>query len=63
MNEDSYVNDFDLTMLRLLSEHHLTMWSQEAFVETSTEFTNCMVGIMKVKVIILLYYMFFNLLD
>ena len=55
MNEDSYVNDFDLSMQRLLSEHHLTMFSQEAFVETSPEFTNCMVGILNVKIKTLTY--------
>ena len=49
MNEDSYVNDFDVSMLQMLSEHHVTMFSQEAFFETSPEFTNCMVGISKVN--------------
>ena len=55
MNEKSYENDFDLSMQRLLSGHHLTLFSQEAFVETSPEFTNCMVGILSVKIIMLPY--------
>ena len=44
MNEDSYENDFDQSVKRLLSEHHATLWSQEAFIATTHEFSNCLVG-------------------
>ena len=44
MNEDSYENDFDASVKRLLSEHHSTLWSQEAFIDTTHEFSNCMVS-------------------
>ena len=43
MNEDSYETDFDVSMQRLLREHHSVFWSQDADIEASHEFSNCMV--------------------
>lgn len=44
MNENSYENDFEESMLRLLKEDRSTLFIGKAYIDTSVEYSNCLVG-------------------
>ena len=44
MNEGSYENNFEESMRCLLKESRSTLFNEKAYVDTSLEFSNCLVG-------------------
>ena len=44
MNENSFENDFDESTLQLLKEDRSTLFIGKAYIDTSVEYSNCLVG-------------------